>query len=136
MQVITPYLAENLLERPWNQRRNEESAARAFARLAETAWTPLAGYPGSDVHWLVRCELCGWEGLMFYSHMRRDRVRHRGCLPAAQRPEAIAAWVTRQGEKAGEAAEAANAQRTEAAAVEGEARAAEADVETRPPKAA
>ncbi|MFK8851119.1 hypothetical protein [Streptomyces sp. Ac-502] len=92
--AITPYLADNLAPRP--NARNTESMKRAFARLAATAWTPLGGYPGSDVRWPVRCELCGTTVAVFYSHMRRDRVRHRGCLPVAQRPAAIAAWVTQQ----------------------------------------
>ncbi|MFI7142864.1 hypothetical protein ACIBQ5_35735 [Streptomyces massasporeus] len=136
MSSIAPYLAPNLAESTAFQKRNEESARRAFERLAATAWTPLAGYPGSDVHWLVRCELCGWEGLMFYSHMRRDKVRHRGCLPTVERPAAIAAWIARQAEETGKATEAADEERIEAAVDEGEARGAEADVETGPPRTA
>ncbi|MEW1551499.1 hypothetical protein [Streptomyces tsukubensis] len=42
--MITPYLAPNLSP---DKDRNVKSCERAFARLAETAWTPLAGYPGS-----------------------------------------------------------------------------------------
>lgn len=65
-------------------KRNIASAEKALARIRELGWQPLAPYPGSDTHWQVRC-LVGcqgddpWEGVMFYSHMRRAR-RHRGCL--------------------------------------------------------
>ena len=70
--------------------RNLASAAKALAKLASSGWTPRGGYPGSDVLWPVRCDLCGWEGMRFYSHLRRDRPvsRHPGCLPADQRPAA------------------------------------------------
>ncbi|MFI1890480.1 hypothetical protein [Streptomyces jumonjinensis] len=131
--MITPYLAPNLSP---DKDRNVKSCEKAFARLAETAWTPLGGYPGSDVHWLVRCELCGWEGVMFYSHMRRDKIRHRGCIAVAERPQAIAVWVARQTEETGRAAEAAVEVRTGATAAEGETRGAETTVEPRPPKTA
>ncbi|MER7512231.1 hypothetical protein ABTX82_28310 [Streptomyces lavendulae] len=66
--------------------RNVTSAAMALARLDELDWTPRGGYPGSDVLWPVKCLLCGWEGLRFYSHLRRARPkgRHAGCAPAAE----------------------------------------------------
>ncbi|WP_206508022.1 hypothetical protein [Streptomyces chrestomyceticus] len=51
---------------------------------------------------MYSCGLCGWGGLLFCSHMRRVRVRRRGCLPTSQRPEV------------------AQAQRAEAAAAEEE----------------
>lgn len=81
-------LAENLSPTP----RNLASAARALARLACTGWTPLAGYPGSDTLWAVRCALCGWEGERFYSHLRRGRpaFRHPGCLPVAEHAARLA----------------------------------------------
>lgn len=72
--ITTPYLAENL----GPTARNIASAEAAFTKLAELGYEALAGYPGSDVHWPVRCRLCGFEGNVFYSHMRRGR-RHRGC---------------------------------------------------------
>lgn len=60
-------------------KRNVEAARKALARISELGWEPLAAYPGSDTHWKVRCILCDWSGVMFYSHMRRAR-RHKGCL--------------------------------------------------------
>ncbi|MCY0931160.1 hypothetical protein OTB20_34260 [Streptomyces sp. H27-H1] len=68
--------------------RNLTSAAVAFARIDELGWAPRAGYPGSDVLWPVHCLLCGWQGLRFYSHLRRDRpsIRHTGCAPKATFP--------------------------------------------------
>jgi len=61
-------------------KRNIAAAQKALARITELGWEPLSAYPGSDTHWRVRCVLCDWEGVMFYSHMRRAR-RHKGCLP-------------------------------------------------------
>ncbi|MDJ0386122.1 hypothetical protein [Streptomyces sp. G-G2] len=68
--------------------RNLTSAAVAFARIDELGWAPRAGYPGSDVLWPVHCLLCGWQGLRFYSHLRRNRpsIRHTGCSPKADFP--------------------------------------------------
>ncbi|WP_369272370.1 hypothetical protein AB5J55_22355 [Streptomyces sp. R11] len=77
-------------------KRNIASAEKALDRIRELGWEPLAAYPGSDTHWKVRCLLgCGedgknWEGVMFYSHMRRAR-RHAGCLPTGVREKAIEA---------------------------------------------
>jgi hypothetical protein len=75
--------------------RNVAAATKALARIAELGWEPLAPYPGSDTHWKVRCLLgCkdgdNWEGVMFYSHMRRER-RHAGCLPKGVRELAVEA---------------------------------------------
>jgi hypothetical protein len=76
--------------------RNIAAATKALARIAELGWEPLAPYPGSDTHWKVRCLLgctpqkTNWEGVMFYSHMRRER-RHAGCLPKGTRETAIEA---------------------------------------------
>lgn len=85
-----PVLADNLPPTA----RNLASAARAVDKLTETAWRPLAGYPGSDTLWSVRCLLCIWEGPRFYSHLRRERpaFRHPGCLPTAQIPKALASY--------------------------------------------
>lgn len=71
-------------------KRNIASATKALARITELGWVPRAPYPGSDTHWEVKCLLCDWEGVMFYSHMRRER-RHKGCLSPALRAEAIEA---------------------------------------------
>ncbi|MGW0583681.1 hypothetical protein ACWD25_49025 [Streptomyces sp. NPDC002920] len=77
-------------------KRNVEAARKALARIQELGWEPLAAYPGSDTHWKVRCLLgCAkggtkWEGVMFYSHMRRAR-RHAGCLPQDRRENALEA---------------------------------------------
>ncbi|MFE6226914.1 hypothetical protein [Streptomyces sp. NPDC057854] len=76
-------------------KRNIKSAEKALSRITELGWEPLAAYPGSDTHWRVRCLLgCrdgdNWEGVMFYSHMRRAR-RHAGCLPTGLREKAIEA---------------------------------------------
>ncbi|MGW2841926.1 hypothetical protein ACWCWD_29575 [Streptomyces sp. NPDC001493] len=77
--------------------RNITSAARALARLAELAWTPLAPYPGSDNPWPMTCGLCGWQGVRWWSHLRgrngdnvpRPVNRHDGCIPIEQHAERI-----------------------------------------------
>jgi hypothetical protein len=71
-------------------KRNIASAEKALARIAELGWAPKGPYPGSDTHWPVKCLLCGWEGVMFYSHMRRER-RHKSCLAPDLRAEALEA---------------------------------------------
>jgi hypothetical protein len=77
-------------------KRNIASAEKALARIHELGWQPLAPYPGSDTHWKVRCLLncqeggANWEGVMFYSHMRRAR-RHAGCLPKDLQAKAVEA---------------------------------------------
>ncbi|MFB7782082.1 hypothetical protein ACFC1D_05140 [Streptomyces vinaceus] len=76
--------------------RNVRAANKALARIYELGWEPLAPYPGSDTHWKVRCILgcqdggANWEGVMFYSHMRRAR-RHAGCLPKNTQATAVEA---------------------------------------------
>lgn len=84
----TVYLAEHLAPTP----RNIASATAAVAVITAAGWEPVTGYPGADLHWKVRCLLCGWEGLRFYSHLRRGRpvFRHDGCLPAAQQAAKLA----------------------------------------------
>ncbi|MER7043639.1 hypothetical protein [Streptomyces jumonjinensis] len=76
-------------------RRNMLSAIKAVARITELGWEPRGGYPGSDVLWKVRCRLCGWIGLRFFSHLRRGRpaFRHPGCLPQPEHAKRIAALV-------------------------------------------
>ncbi|MFE0007646.1 hypothetical protein [Streptomyces erythrochromogenes] len=77
-------------------KRNIAAANKALTRIHELGWEPLAPYPGSDTHWKVRCILgCGdggtnWEGVMFYSHMRRAR-RHAGCLAKDVQAKAVEA---------------------------------------------
>ncbi|MCX5206691.1 hypothetical protein OG897_35470 [Streptomyces sp. NBC_00237] len=73
--------------------RNIISAVRAFARIDEIGWAARGGYPGSDVLWEVTCMVDGWQGLRFYSHLRRNKPikRHQGCAAAADHPRALAA---------------------------------------------
>ncbi|MFE7665121.1 hypothetical protein [Streptomyces celluloflavus] len=82
----TAALAANLGDTP----RNHTSAAKALARLAYLGWEPVGPYPGSDTLWHVRCQLCGWDGPRFYSHLGRNRPisRHpdRACIPVNERP--------------------------------------------------
>lgn len=79
------YLGQYLHELPPST-RNITSAAMALARVGELGWAPRGGYPGSDVLWPVKCLLCGWDGLRFYSHLRRARPkgRHAGCIPLGE----------------------------------------------------
>ncbi|MFJ3856139.1 hypothetical protein ACIPRL_07930 [Streptomyces sp. NPDC090085] len=134
MSTLVIRLADNLPDTD----RNRQAAETAYERLAATGWTPIGGYPGSDVHWEVECNLCGWTGNMFYSHMRRDDrhghpKRHRGCVALATRGEALAAWLqTQPTAEPGE--ETPATVRAERVAAEGEARAAHVEVETGPPK--
>ncbi|MFE5717660.1 hypothetical protein [Streptomyces erythrochromogenes] len=66
--------------------RNITSAAMALARISELGWAPRGGYPGPDVLWPVKCLLCGWDGLRFYSHRRhaRPKDRHAECVPVGE----------------------------------------------------
>ncbi|MEU5666564.1 hypothetical protein [Streptomyces longwoodensis] len=72
-------------------------AAEAMARLAELGWTPLEGYPGADQPWLMACDLCGWKGRRFWSHLRgrngdgipRPLGRHPGCKPVTEHAQAL-----------------------------------------------
>ncbi|MFJ3634616.1 hypothetical protein [Streptomyces sp. NPDC090112] len=97
MTEQTPDLAEldPVLKQGAND-RNVRAANKALARIHELGWEPMAPYPGSDTHWKVRCILgCGeggtnWEGVMFYSHMRRAR-RHAGCLAKDVQAKAVEA---------------------------------------------
>ncbi|MDG5807884.1 hypothetical protein P9869_35610 [Streptomyces ossamyceticus] len=50
--------------------RNVEAAHVAMAGLTIYQWTPFGGYPGSDNPWYLRCELCGWSGPRYWSHLR------------------------------------------------------------------
>ena len=50
--------------------RNQAGAHRAFAGLRAHRWTAHGGFPGSDNPWALSCDLCGWTGLRFWSHLR------------------------------------------------------------------
>ncbi|MDX3387559.1 hypothetical protein PV682_39870 [Streptomyces niveiscabiei] len=64
--------------------RNIRSARTAFAGLAAHRWRAvLTGFPGSDNHWFLSCELCPWEGPKFWSHLRG----RNGAPPSAHRHE-------------------------------------------------
>lgn len=86
------FLADHLAPKP----RNLASATQAIATIAAGGWQPLTGYPGSDTLWQVRCLLCGWEGLRFYSHLRRGRpvFRHDGCIPQTEQAAKLAKQAT------------------------------------------
>ncbi|MEV3853036.1 hypothetical protein AB0J38_01775 [Streptomyces sp. NPDC050095] len=80
--------------------RNARGARIAFAGLAEHHWRAvLTGFPGSDNHWYLSCELCGWEGPKFWSHLRGRNgqppspYRHEGgCIGEKQVRELITAY--------------------------------------------
>ncbi|MEU7230140.1 hypothetical protein [Streptomyces chrestomyceticus] len=64
--------------------RNIKSAMTAFAGLAAHRWRAVyTGFPGSDNHWFLSCELCPWEGPKFWSHLRG----RNGAPPSAHRHE-------------------------------------------------
>lgn len=64
--------------------RNIASAKTAFAGLATHFWRAVrTGFPGSDNHWYLACELCPWEGPKFWSHLRG----RNGAPPSAHRHE-------------------------------------------------
>lgn len=90
--------------------RNVISAAVALARLDELAWVPLAGYPGADNRWHLKCLVCRedrerreprdlgpWTGVRFWSHLRgrngdgipRPLCRHDGCAPIPEHADLI-----------------------------------------------
>lgn len=91
----TAYLNAYLFELPPSP-RNVTSAAPALARIDTLGWAPLRGYPGSDVNWPVACMLCGWQGVRFYSHLRRAQPpgRHSGCAPRAEFPSLLEALAS------------------------------------------
>ncbi len=78
--------------------RNTEAARKAMDGLAEFLWTPLGGYPGADNPWFLRCQLCGWQGPRYWSHLRGrngnppSTFRHPGCLDADKVRAAIAVY--------------------------------------------
>lgn len=78
--------------------RNVETAHKAMAGLTEYLWTPFGGYPGADNPWFLRCQLCGWTGPRYWSHLRGRNgnppspFRHPGCLEAGLVRSRIAAY--------------------------------------------
>ncbi|MCZ4118130.1 hypothetical protein [Streptomyces sp. H39-S7] len=80
--------------------RNITSAKTAFAGLAAHHWQAvLTGFPGSDNHWYLSCELCPWEGPKFWSHLRGrngeppSTHRHEGgCIGKDKVRQLIAAY--------------------------------------------
>lgn len=68
--------------------RNRDAAHKAVGGLTAYRWEPLGGYPGADNPWPVRCELCGWEGNRYWSHLRGRNgappspYRHAECIDA------------------------------------------------------
>ncbi|CUW33433.1 MULTISPECIES: hypothetical protein [Streptomyces] len=64
--------------------RNIAGARVAFAGLTEHRWRAvLHGFPGSDNPWYLQCELCGWSGVRYWSHLRG----RNGQPPSAHRHE-------------------------------------------------
>ncbi|MFF5809110.1 hypothetical protein [Streptomyces sp. NPDC012746] len=78
--------------------RNLDGAKTAHAGLTEYLWTPLGGYPGADNPWAMRCDLCGWTGVRYWSHLRGrngnppSTHRHPGCIEPTQVRARIAAY--------------------------------------------
>jgi len=71
---------------------NIATALRVMATADEYRWRLVGpnGYAGSDNHSYWLCELCGWKGFRYWSHMRGrngeppSTHRHTGCLPEDQ----------------------------------------------------
>ncbi|MEU8701681.1 hypothetical protein AB0C61_29305 [Streptomyces sp. NPDC048680] len=65
--------------------RNKDVASAALQGLSDYRWTALGGYPGADNPWLLNCDLCGWVGPKYWSHLRGrnenppSMFRHPGC---------------------------------------------------------
>ncbi|MEU9279521.1 hypothetical protein [Streptomyces sp. NPDC048341] len=78
--------------------RNTKAAHAAMAGLTEHLWTPLHGYPGADNPWALKCELCGWQGPRYWSHLRGrngnppSTFRHPECLDAEKVRARITAY--------------------------------------------
>lgn len=80
--------------------RNIKGAQIAFAGLRAHHWRAvLTGFPGSDNHWYLSCELCEWEGPKFWSHLRGRNGeppsprRHKGgCIGEDKVRQLIAAY--------------------------------------------
>ncbi|MFF0430350.1 hypothetical protein ACFYUJ_39060 [Streptomyces sp. NPDC004520] len=48
---------------------NRTKAREAFAIYAAYHWTARSGYPGRDNHTSMICDLCGWTGPKYLSHL-------------------------------------------------------------------
>ncbi|MCU4750267.1 hypothetical protein [Streptomyces sp. G-5] len=80
--------------------RNIAGATTAFAGLAEHRWEAvLHGFPGSDNPWYLMCELCGWSGVRYWSHLRgrngrppSPRRHDDGCIGEDKVRELIPAY--------------------------------------------
>ncbi|MFZ3476074.1 hypothetical protein ACODT4_44595 [Streptomyces sp. 2.9] len=78
--------------------RNLAGARKAWVGVAEHLWTPLAGFPGSDNPWYLVCDLCGWAGPRYWSHLRGRNGepptahRHPGCIGEDKVRELIPAY--------------------------------------------
>jgi hypothetical protein len=65
-----------------------------MALLDTFLWRPLSGYPGSDNPWFLQCQLCGWAGPRYWSHLRRRNgkppkpSRHPGGCVGAEKVRA------------------------------------------------
>ncbi|WP_051833212.1 hypothetical protein [Streptomyces katrae] len=82
--------------------RNQNAARKAVAGLTAYRWEPRGGYPGADNPWAVRCQLCGWEGNRYWSHLRGRNgnppspYRHPGCIDADKVRAVIPAYADTQ----------------------------------------
>ena len=84
---------------PAKSRRNRDGALKAFAGLTAHHWTARHGFPGSDNPWHMACDLCGWSGVRYWSHLRGRNgqppsiSRHPGgCISPAEIRALIAAY--------------------------------------------
>ncbi|MFI0596529.1 hypothetical protein [Streptomyces griseus] len=74
-----------LLHRRMDKPRNRSAALIALRGLEALRWIPLGGYPGADNPWLLKCQLCDWTGIKYWSHLRGRKgnppspFRHPGC---------------------------------------------------------
>lgn len=82
--------------------RNIAGARVAFAGLTEHRWRALStGFPGSDNPWYLLCELCGWAGPVYWSHLRgrngnpptiNRHAKYKKCVGKEKVRELIAAY--------------------------------------------
>ncbi|MEV7776300.1 hypothetical protein [Kitasatospora sp. NPDC086791] len=80
--------------------RNFKAAEAADATMAKYFWRRLSGFPGSDNPMDAECELCGWVGSRYYSHLRGRNgnppsiTRHPGgCVGADKIRELIPGYT-------------------------------------------
>ncbi|MFE0461848.1 hypothetical protein ACFW1A_21630 [Kitasatospora sp. NPDC058965] len=93
--LLHPRMAVKAVE---DNGRNISGALKAFAGLAKHHWRAYGGFPGSDNPWFVGCELCGWTGPKYWSHLRGRNgnppsiTRHLGCVDEDEIRELIPAY--------------------------------------------